>query len=144
VDENNKVIEFIWKLFGVILLLGIIYVISMPITYYFSIKQAVKDDFREGCEIQKLEHFEGTIQKIDRYEYNDFMNETTFSLTIKVDKPKDTIVKYQFQREFHEEFLKAVRTGDTITKRKNYARFSLGKNIKTKYLMPDCGAIEHL
>lgn len=142
--ENNKTIAFIWKLFGVILLLGIIYVISIYVAYYFSIKQAVKDDFRENCEIQKLEHFEGTIQKIDRYEYSDFMNETTFSLTIKVDKPKDTIIKYQFQREYHEEFLKAVRTGDTITKRKNDARFSLGKKIKTTYLMPDCGAIEHL
>ncbi|MCB0745787.1 MAG: hypothetical protein KDC67_17925, partial [Ignavibacteriae bacterium] len=90
------------------------------------------------CEYQTSDSFVGTVKRINRYEYSDYMNENLFALEISVFSPKDTLIDYQFDIENFSDLLTNVKVGDTIKKFTGNKSFTLNKNGGMKYLMPDC------
>jgi len=130
--------KILWKIFGILLLIGIIYVVAVYASYAIAVRKINKESRIVECEYQTSDNFIGTVKRINRYEYSDYMNEHLFALEISVFAPKDTLIDYQFDIENFSDLLTNVKVGDTIKKLTGNKSFTLNKNGGTKYLMPDC------
>jgi hypothetical protein len=128
----------LWKIFGIVLLIGIIYVIAVYASYAIAVRKINEESRIVECEYQTSDNFTGIIKRINRYEYSKYMNEHLFALEISVFVPKDTLIDYQFDINNFSDLLKNTRIGDTIKKLSGNKIFTLEKNGGIDYLMPDC------
>ena len=116
----------------------IIYYVGFQIIYYFAIEKSNREAQEQGCEEEKKGYFIGIAIRIERYEYDDFMNQNFFSIGIKT---QDSIyINYQFYLKENKDLLTFISIGDSIVKQSNEAKFLVIKKNKPRktFVTPSC------
>jgi len=102
-----------------------------------------KETVEKKCKDVIADEFFGTIQKIERYEYSDFMNENFFALEITTTDSTNRFRTYQFNLDEYKEVLEFASNGQMIEKLKGQDVFVLTtiEGQKKYFIIPDCRLI---
>jgi hypothetical protein len=148
IRKINQNLRFKMSNLGKILIIALIvigaflfiYSIGIFASYIFSLKKAIKKDKIECCEEQKLQSYEGIVEKIERYEYDEFMNSSFFGLEILTDDSLEENLEYLFPLPEYQELLESLYIDQKVAK----GRDKLEMKIQSKegdtirILMPCC------
>ncbi|MBS1507049.1 MAG: hypothetical protein JSS79_10425 [Bacteroidetes bacterium] len=129
--------------FSVIVLCVVVYYGQFWIRYYLATEKSNKEAGEAKCKDGIADEFSGTIEKVQRYEYSDFMKKKFFALEIKTTDSSDKFRTYQFNLEEYRDVLEFVATGQEIKKVKGQDTFVLRTNHgqEMNFTIPDCRLI---
>ena len=122
---------------GIILLGGFLYYFGFWAVYYFSMKKANKEAMEISCVEQTDQSYNGKIQNVLHYEYDEFMNQNFFGLNIVTNDSIENRISYQFLKESNSNLLEFIEIGQVIKKEKGKDYFELtlknGSYLRSKY-----------
>jgi len=108
--------------------------------YYWAMEKSNRETVRAKCEEGIEQNFSGTIEKINRYEYSEFMTKNFFALEILTSDSLDRYKTYQFNLKEYNDVLEFSKVGQGIEKIKGTDTFTLtadnGEN--RTFTIPDC------
>lgn len=111
--------------FSVIVFCIVLYYGRFWLQYYWATEKSNKETAQFKCKDGIEEEFTGTIDKVNRYEYDDFMNKNFFALQILTTDSVDRFKTYQFNLEEYRDVLEFVNAGQRIEKIKGQDTFVL-------------------
>ncbi len=125
---------------GIILLGGFLYYFGFWAVYYFSMKKANKEAMEISCVEQTDQSYNGKIQNVLHYEYDEFMNQNFFGLNIVTNDSIENRISYQFLKESNSNLLEFIEIGQVIKKEKgkDYFELTLKNGISKTFKVPDC------
>jgi len=111
--------------------------------YYWALEKSNRETVRAKCEKGVEQGFSGTIDKINRYEYDEFMTKNFFALEIVTSDSLDRHKTYQFNLNEYNGVLDFSKIGQRIEKIRGNDTFTLtSDNGKSKrFTIPDCRLI---
>ena len=126
--------------FSVIVLFVILYYGHFWLQYYLATEKSNKETGKSKCKEGIEEEFSGTIDKVNRYEYDDFMNKNFFALEILTTDSIDGFKTYQFNLKEYRDVLEFANAGQRIEKIKGKDTFLLNSDNgqKRSFTIPDC------
>ena len=112
--------------------------------YYWATEESNKETTQTKCNDGIGEEFTGTIKKIERFEYSDFMNKNFFALEIRTNDSLNNFRTYQFSLEPYRDVLDFAKSGQVITKKRGQNNFTLKTDLEQQksFVIPDCKLIE--
>ncbi len=137
-----------WKIFIGILIFSIVlyflYILFIVVGTGNDMKKMNEENRILSCNFNRKNSFEGKIDKIDRYEYSEYMNANLFELQILTEMPNEQIIRYQFDLKTNQKLLNEVYVGQKVFKNANEIKFELEttKGTRIKFLIPDCSEQE--
>ena len=103
-------------------------------------KKSNKETIISKCNDGIIQSFSGSIVKIDRYEYDEFMSKSFFTLKIKTTDTSNTYIDYQFHLEHYKNILNFTKPGQKVLKEKGKDTFIVftDNTHKRTFTIPDC------
>ncbi|WP_431109404.1 hypothetical protein [Winogradskyella poriferorum] len=103
-------------------------------------KKANKEAMEISCVEQTDQSYNGKIQNVLHYEYDEFMNQNFFGLNIVTNDSIENRISYQFLKESNSNLLEFIEIGQVIKKEKgkDYFELTLQNGISKTFKVPDC------
>ena len=137
---NKRVKINIWTI-GLVCVLGYT---GIWLTYYFSVSKANKKGLEMACKENKEQEFEGQIVSIDRFEYDEFMNERFFNLKIKTQDTLNQLIDYHYNLKPNKDILEFAAIEQRVIKIKGQENFTIidFNNNKKTFKIAKCANYE--
>jgi hypothetical protein len=121
-----------------ILLIPVLYYTVFQIRYYYALEKSNRDAKAQSCAEETAVGFTGRITGIDRYEYNEYMNQNWFAIEVQVTDSNH--LSYQFSLKANKDLLAFVSIGDSIIKHAATNNFLVAKAHQKRktFVMPAC------
>ncbi len=133
----DKILKFLATIIALTFLISFL----LPhLKLYFAIEKSNKEASISKCKDGILQTFTGTIQEVDRYDYDNYMNKNFFSLHIKTTDSTNKHIDYQFILETNKVVLDFAQAGQQIRKDKgnDFFKITNSSGQQKTFKIPDC------
>jgi hypothetical protein len=127
-------------IFSIIVICSVLYYGLFWLRYYLALEKSSEETKLSKCKDGIEEEFSGTIDRVNRYEYSDFMNKNFFALEILTTDSLDKFKTYHFNLKEYRDILDFANVGQRIKKIKGQDTFILNsdRGQERSFTIPDC------